>query len=438
MAVVGKGTADLESIEPEALARIVAAVDRRREELTALIRDLVQIPSQTGSEAAVQEVVAGRMRALGLETDVWEPDPAQLAPYAAHVGDFASFAGRPNVVGTQRGAGGGRSLILNAHIDTVEPGDPARWTHPPFAAEVAGGRLYGRGACDMKAGLATHLTALAALQDAGLRPRGDVIVESVISEEDGGAGTLATILRGYHADGAIITEPTNLTVVPAQGGSLVFRLHVPGRSAHACVRDEGVSAIEKFAVLHRALLAFEAERNEAIDHPLYADIANKVPINIGIVRGGSWPSSVPEWLIAEGRAGLVPGEDVATFAAEFVATVDRAATGDDWLRDHQPRVEWFSGQFAPAEIAGDSPLVEAISRAHRAVTGTNPERTGVTYGADMRHFLLFGNMPCLMYGAGDVRLAHFTDESIALDDVMTATKTIAAAIAAWCGIDHAD
>ncbi|MEA2528952.1 MAG: acetylornithine deacetylase [Thermomicrobiales bacterium] len=421
--------------EADVFERIGDAVEGRRGELIELIQELVRIPSLTGDEGAVQVVVAERMRALGLETDVWEPDAAELAPYAEHVGEFESLEGRPNVVGALRGSGGGKSLILNAHIDTVETGEPGRWTHPPFAGEIVNGRLFGRGACDMKAGLATHLIALAALADAGLRPRGDVIVQSVISEEDGGAGTLATILRGYRADGAIITEPTNLAVIPAQGGSLVFRLHVPGRSAHACVRDEGVSAIEKFAVLHRALIAFEAERNAAIDHPLYAHIANKIPINIGVVRAGAWPSSVPEWLIAEGRAGLVPGEDLDAFRREFVAVVDRAADADEWLRTERPRVEWFSGQFAPAEVPIDSPLVRAVAEAHREVTGDEAKLDAATYGADMRHFLLFGETPCVMYGAGDVRLAHFTDESVPIEDVVTATKTIALTIATWCGVD---
>ena len=420
-------------------ARLDAAVASLRDDLIRFLTAIVRVPSLTGEEGAAQAVVAERMRADGLEVDVWEPDAAQLAPYAEHVGAFAAgaFAGRPNVVGTLRGGGGGdgRSLILNAHIDTVETGDPARWDHPPFAADVAGDRLFGRGACDMKGGLATNLFALAAVRAAGLRPRGDVIVQSVVSEEDGGAGTLAAVLRGYRADAAIITEPTQLAVVPAQGGSLVFRLHVPGRAAHACVRDEGESAIEKFALLYAALLDFEARRNAAIDHPLYAHLANKIPINIGVVRAGAWPSSVPEWLEAEGRAGLVPGESLDDFRAAFVAEIDRAAAADPFLREHPPRVEWFSGQFAPAALPVDAPLIGVVRDAHAAVTGSPPRVEGVTYGADMRHFLLFGGTPCLMYGAGDVRLAHYTDESIPIADLLVATATVARAIVAWCGVD---
>ncbi len=418
----------------ERVQRIMAAVDERRDELVAFVQELVRVPSVTGQEGEVQALVAARFRATGLETDVWEPDPAILAPYAEHV-TMTDFAGRPNVVGRLPGTGGGRSLILNAHIDTVEPGDPARWTHPPFAAEVTDGRLYGRGACDMKTGLATHLFALAAVRAAGYAPRGDVTVQSTISEEDGGAGALAAVLRGYRADAAIITEPTQLAVVPAQGGSLMFRLHVPGWSAHACVRDEGVSAVEKFALLHRALLAFETRRNAEIAHPLYAPIANKVPINVGVVRAGSWPSSVPEWLEAEGRAGLVPGEELDAFRDRFLAEVEAAAATDPFLRDHPPRVEWFSGQFAPAEVPADGPLARLLLDAHQAVTGGTPPVEAVTYGADMRHFVVFGDTPCLMYGAGDVRLAHYTDEHVELDELITSTKTIAVAIADWCGVD---
>ena len=202
----------------ERARRIAVAVDALRDDLIAFLQALVRVPSPTGEERPVQELVAARMRADGLEVDVWEPDVAALAPYAEHVTAGASYAGRPNVVGTMPGTGDGRSLILNAHIDTVEAGEAAHWTRAPFGGEVAGGLLYGRGACDMKAGLTTHLVALAALRAAGFAPRGDVVVQSTISEEDGGAGALAAVLRGYRADGAIITEPTRLAVLPAQRG----------------------------------------------------------------------------------------------------------------------------------------------------------------------------------------------------------------------------
>ncbi len=354
--------------------QVIEAVERLAPRATALLQELVRTPSLTGDEYAVQQIVATAMRELPLEVDVWEPSAAELAPYAEHVGEFETLAGRPNVVGVWRGSGGGKSMILNGHIDTVEPGARDQWDVDPFSAELIDGRVFGRGSLDMKAGVVANILAASALHECGWEPKGDVIVESVISEEDGGAGTLAAILRGYTADACIITEPTAFNVVVAQGGSLVFRIHIAGKSAHAAARNEGISALDCFLPIYAALNEFEAERNRTLDHPLYAEIANKIPINIGVIRSGSWPSSVPDWLIAEGRAGLVPGETLEQFKAEFVAVVMQAAASDPWLAAHPPRVEWFSGQFAPSEIEGDHALVGAVSAAHQAVTGVATRR----------------------------------------------------------------
>lgn len=422
-------------LDPETAARILTSVDGLRDTLISTLQDIVRVPSLTGDEGAVQQVVARHLTDLGLEIDVWEPDPALMAPHLDAVGlpESGSWAGRPNVVGTLRGSGGGRSLILNSHIDTVEPGDPDRWTHPPFSGDYADGAVWGRGSLDMKGGLATNLVAVRALLAAGLTLRGDVMIESVISEEDGGAGTVAALLRPYRADGAIITEPTRLRLVAATGGSFVFRITIEGLAAHAAARDEGVSAIEVFSFLHAGLLAYEARRNAAITHPLYAPIANPVPLNIGTVRGGSWPSSVPEWLVAEGRGGLVPGESLGDVQRDFVAEVRRIAGGHPWLRDHQPVVEWITGQFTAGEIQPDDPLVGAVGAAHETATGTPMVIEGVTYGTDARHFLQIAGMPCVVYGAGDVTLAHQTDERMDIDVLLEATRTIALGVAAWCG-----
>jgi acetylornithine deacetylase len=415
----------------QAIADAVAALQPR---IVAALQELVRIPSQTGQEGAAQEVVARMMRDCGLDVDVWEPDRTALAPYAESITLNGDFAGRPNVVGVLRGSGEGRSLILNGHIDTVEIGDENAWRFPPLGGEIVDGRLYGRGACDMKGGLVANLFAVNALREAGFSPIGDVYVQSTISEEDGVAGALAAILRGFVADAALISEPTTLAIVPAHGGSLMFRLHVPGLSAHAGVRDEGVSAIEKFAHLHRGLLEFEARRSREITHPLYATMRNKAPINVGTIRGGSWPSSVPEWLVAEGRAGLVPGEELETFKAVLAAKIAELAAADPWLSDHPPEIEWLTGQFEPSDVPVDSPLVVTLGRTWQRVTASPPRIEAVPYGADMRHFVLTGGMPCVMFGAGDARVAHAPDESIPLADLFTAITTISVFIAEWCGV----
>ncbi len=420
----------------EGLAQTIrSAVQARREEAVGLLQELVRTPSVTGKEGAVGEVVERAFSERRLEVDTWEATREETGPYRDQVGEQASYENRPNVAGVRRGTGDGRSILLNAHTDTVDPGDPAAWKGDPLSGALEGDLLYGRGSCDMKGGLVTHLVALDALSDLGFGLRGDVTVAATVGEENGGLGALSTVLRGYRADAALITEPTRLALVPAQGGSLVFRLKIPGRSAHAAVRDEGVSALEKFVPIFEKLRELEQERNGVLSHPLYDAVRNKVPINVGVVRAGNWASTVPESLVAEGRLGLIPGEEVdpfKTLVSERIATV---AKRDPWLREHPPELEWFGGQFAPAEVAPDAPICEAVKEAHERVTGEKPSVEGVPYGADMRLFIRFGDMPCVMYGAGDVNVAHAPDEHISITDLLTATTTVACLLADWCGVE---
>jgi len=377
---------------------------------------------------------AEAFRERGLEVETWAATAEEMRPYLEHVGEQPRYEGRLNVAGRRPGTGGGRSILLNAHIDTVPEGDPALWSHPPFAANLVNGRVYGRGSCDMKGGLVTHLAALDALATIGVRLKGDVTVTATVGEEDGGLGALSTVLRGYRADAALVTEPTELALVTACEGSLVFRLTITGRSAHAATRDEGVSALEKFLPVFADLQAFERERNATLRHPLYDAFANKVPVNVGVVRAGNWASTVPEILEAEVRVGLLPGEDLQPFKRLVSDRIQAAAAHDPWLRAHPPVITFFGGQFIAAETPPDAAICEAIRRAHAAVTGRPPKTEAATYGADMRHFIAFGGMPCVMYGPGDIRLAHAPDEYLPVEDLLTAVKTVACLLADWCGV----
>jgi len=409
-------------------------IESQRDALIALLQRLVAVPSVTGDEGAVQAAIEPELARRGLEVDRWEMTPEEIAPYRWHVGDETRFAGRPNLAGVLKSGGEGRSILLNAHVDTVDYGDPDLWTYPPLSGHVAGDLLFGRGSSDMKGGLVSYLGALDALAALGVQLAGDVTVNTTVGEEDGGVGALSTILRGYRADAALITEPTRLALVPAQGGSLVMRLTVPGKSAHGAVRDEGVSAIEKFVPIFQELLAWEAERNQSLDHPLYAHLTNKAPFSIGVVRAGTWASTVAESLVAEGRLGLLPGEDVDEFRQAVADRINGVAREDAWLREHPPSVDWFGGQFAPCETPVNAPISEAILNAHHLVTGKDPDIEGVPYGADMRLFRLLGGMDCVMYGAGDVRVAHHADEYISIRELLTATKTMANLLVIWCGV----
>ena len=423
-------------LDDELVGAIRGAVEARREEAVRLLQELVRTPSATGGEGAVGVVVERAFGARDLDVDTWQATTGEMEPYRDQVGEQDSYEDRPNVTGIRRGSGNGRSILLNAHTDTVDPGDPDAWREDPLSGTIRGDLLYGRGSCDMKGGLVTHLVALDALSDLGLTLRGDVTVAATVGEENGGLGALSTVLRGYRADAALITEPTRLALVTAQGGSLVFRLSVPGRSAHAAVRDEGVSALEKFVPIFESLRELEQERNAVLRHPLYEGIQNKVPINVGVVRAGNWASTVPESLVAEVRVGLIPGEEVEPFKDLVCARIAAVAERDPWLREHPPELIWFGGQFAPAEVPPDAPICEAVKKAHERVTGKEPPVEGVPYGADMRLFIDFGGMPCVMYGAGDVNVAHAPDEHVSVTDLLTAASTIACLLVDWCGVDE--
>lgn len=200
------------------------------------------------------------------------------------------------------------------------------------------------------------------------------------------------------------------------------------------MRGRGVSALEKFVSIFEDLRALEREREASLSHPLYENIEDKAPLSVGLVRSGNWASTVPEGLVAEGRISLIPGEELGDVQALVAGRVAKVAAGDPWLREHPPELEWIGGQFAPAEVPVDSPIAETVARAHEGVTGRRPAVEAVTHGADMRLFVLFGGIPCVMYGAGDVGVAHGPDEHMSIKDLLTATKTVACLLVDWCGV----
>jgi acetylornithine deacetylase len=412
---------------------IRAAVAARRDEIVQLVLELVGIPSVTGNEREVQDAVARHYASRGLAVDRWETTRDDIADYIVHVGEQDRYKDRPHVVGIQRGAGGGRSLMLQGHTDTVDNGEPALWTRNPFG-EVAGDRIYGRGSADMKSGVATYIAVLDVLDDLGVRLQGDLLLAASVGEEDGGFGALSTVLRGHRADAALISEPTSLKIVIAGGGSLVFRITIHGKSAHGATRNQGVSAVEKFYPIFHDLLAWEAERNAALSHPLYDRFDNKFPISVGLVRAGTWASTVPEELVAEGRLGFLPGETIEDMQQQAVERILAAANRDEWLREHPPNIEWFGGQFASSEISPDEPIAQTLAAAHRKVTGAETEFSALTSGLDARLLVNLGGMPTAVYGAGDVNNCHCADEWIGIDELLTAIEVTTVAVIDWCGI----
>ncbi|MEO8437435.1 MAG: ArgE/DapE family deacylase, partial [Chloroflexota bacterium] len=401
----------------DAAARDALPVDRER--MVADLQALIRIPSITGSEEAVAVWAADALRDLGLAVETVSPDLDAMRADPNWPGQEMPRTSLPVVIG-RTGRTDGRRIVLSGHLDVVPPGDPTTWTADPWSGEVREGSVYGRGACDMKGGVASILGAIRALRESGELGRldGELIVAFVPSEEDGGQGTLAAIRAGVVGDLAIIPEPSNLDVVVAHAGAITFRLTVPGRAAHASQRREGVSALDKLFVLSQALEADEARRNAAETDPLMTALGLPYPTIIGIVGGGEWASTVLDRVTADGRYGVRLGQTAADAEAELRAAVAAACAEDDFLRDHPATVEITGGRFGSARVPSDHPLPVGLAETVESVTGRRPALLGEPYGADMQLFVNVAGTPCVIFGPGDVRVAHSADEHVPIDEVV--------------------
>lgn len=402
----------------------VADIDRDR--LIDDLETLVRIESITGSEENVADWAAEALLELGLRVEVVRPDLERLRDDPAWPGEEMERTTLPIIVG-RAGRADGKRLILSGHLDVVPPGDPATWSIDPWAAEMRDGRLYGRGACDMKGGVAAILAAVRALGVDGSLHRldGELMVVLVSSEEDGGQGTLGALRSGATADMAVITEPSQLDVVVAHAGAITFRLTVPGRAAHASQRREGVSALDKLFVLTRALEADEQRRNEAETDPLMTALGLPYPTIIGIVEGGEWASTVLDKVVAYGRYGVKLGQSPAEAEAELRAAITAGCAADPFLSEHPATVEITGGRFGSARVPSDHPLPSGVADVVERVTGRRPALLGEPYGADMQMFVNHGETPCVIFGPGDVRVAHSADEYVPLDEVETCARVLA-------------
>src|SRR6266480_870339 len=409
--------------EKEALSTL----DEQR--LIDALRDLLRIQSLTGQEATAQRWLGQHMRQLGLEVDLWTIDVASLQKHSQFPGIEVdrNKSEALGLVGTWQQTGGGnrsgyKKFIFNGHIDVVPEGDHANWKYDPWGAELVGGHIYGRGACDMKGGLMAALYAIKAIKDADIPINGSLMIQSVIGEEDGGIGTFASLQRGHVGDAAIVCEPTRLNLIPAQAGALTFTVKVRGKSAHASVRLEGISTLEKYLDIHKALIHLEKERNSEIKQPLFRKLTLPYPLNIGRIQAGNWPSSVPEELVFEGRIGVAIGEGSETVRHQFEQTLTNLSKADLWLSDHPLEIVWSGGQFDSAEIPMHHYLVKLLKQCIFDLTGNMPEIEGAPYGSDLRLFVNLGRFPALLCGPGDVNVAHTADEFVDVQEVILAAR----------------
>jgi acetylornithine deacetylase len=418
-------------------ARVLAEVDSSTTEMVSLLAGLVATPSVSGTEAEheIQSRLAAELAAEGLDVDHWRLPLDELLAEPDFPGvevereEAWGLVGR--LPGDGRGEGG--TLMLNAHVDVVPPGNLDAWsTENPFSGRIVDDVLYGRGACDMKAGLVAALFAVRAIRRSGVSLRGDLLMACVPGEEDGGLGTYGMLRRGWRADACVVPEPTSLHLVPANAGALTFRLRVPGLATHASRRTSGVSAIEKFLPVWDALGRLEARRNREVD-PLMRRWAIAYPLSIGRISAGDWASSVPDLLVAEGRLGVALDEPVEAAQQELEDALAEVCASDPWLRDNPVTVEWWGGQFASGRLPAESDLVERVARAHVAAGGSAQETWGGPYGSDLRLLVGMGGIPTMHYGPGDSALAHAPDESVPLAEVAAAARTLALLALDVCG-----
>ena len=412
----------------EAERRVIDAIDV--DGLVGYLCELISFPSVGGQESAAQKNIAKKMKALGLSVVTWNVDFEKIRDHSA----FSMPIPRKEGIGVlgSYGEGKGRSLMVNGHIDVVSPGDESKWRYPPWEGTVADGRVYGRGSADMKGGIVAALYAMKAIVDSGTPLQGRMMLETVIGEEDGGVGALDAVLRGYRADAAIVPEPSELSVVPAHAGVMAFRVTVQGKAAHASLRTDGVSAIDKFLPLYEALKRLEAERNARIKDPLYAGFDIPSPLSIGKIVGGEWPGTVPENLYFEGRVGVHTDETCDKVKMQLESAVKKAADVDPWLKVHQPKVDWNGYRFDPAKIPADHPILETVKAAYRDISGNAPKVEGKTYSSDMRLLVNLGNTPTMIFGPGELRQAHTANESVSVESLEAAAKTYALTILRWC------
>jgi acetylornithine deacetylase len=413
--------------------KIVRAVDEYQADVTGFLQQLVRFNSVTGNEPDIQAFAAETLRGLGLEVDEFEPDADALRHYPGFLEPELPFAGRRNVVGVWKGTGGGRSLLLNGHVDTVplEPLD--QWADGPLSGAIHDGKIWGRATSDMKGGLAAMTMAVVILQRLGLRPKGDVTLEYVVDEERTGLGTLACVHRGYKADAGISCETSDMEIMPACIGRMWFTVRLRGKPAGISARWEGVSSIDKAIKVVQAVEDLERMRIQDLHHPLYPDNRGALPCAVTVFQAGTFPSITPETALLRGSLGLMPYEDPKAVEQQLREQIERVSRADPWLRDHLPEVTTEGGYVAAgAEIPVDHPIVLDTQAADTTVTG-GPAVIGARKGAaDTRFLIREGNTPTLIFGPGLTPQMHAMNEYVPVDNLLTATKVLALTIHDWC------
>ena len=414
---------------------LIQKIEENRDEIIRCTQGFIRFSSISGREEEAQLYFASLLEKVSLTNDmtvdIWTPDIEDMSINPYFLSERKSFEGSPNVVGVLKGSGGGRSIILNGHVDVVPEGI-VDWLDHPFSGKLEDGRIYGRGASDMKGGLIAAVMAVKAICDSNLRLKGDVIIQSVVEEETGGAGTLSAIKRGYKADAAIVPEPTDLKICPVSVGAMWFRVTVKGLSAHAATAYLGVSAINKAIKLIQAVEQLEEEEAKKKQHELYTQKIARV--NIGTFRAGNFTTNVPEEAVFEGRMGIKPGEEIADVRKELEEIIIKTAREDEWMKDNPPVLEWYGFCLNSNEVDQNHEIVKTLGGNHEFVTKEKPVIGGTLWGSDAGALTKFAQTPAVVFGPGPGATAHKANEYIDVEELITTTKILTLSLVDWCGL----
>jgi acetylornithine deacetylase len=415
--------------------RVTEYIENNKQEIVDFLRELISYPSVTGNEKDIQTFISGWLKdRLAITADVWEPKLEDLRKHPGYVPVDTDYKNRPNVVGVYKGEGEGPSLLLNGHVDVIPAGPQESWNTDPWKGTVQDGKVYGRGASDMKAGLTAYSIAMETIIRTGLTLKGDVILEYTVDEELSGNGTLAAITRGYTADAGISGETSSMNVQPACIGRIWYEIHVKGKPAGIQRQWEGVNAIDKGYTMVKGVSDFQEVRMKKVHHRLYPNIRDAIPCLVGMFQAGSYPSAFPDSCLLKGSLATVPGEDSDQVKNEFAQHLKSVALSDAWLRENMPILK-YTGYFAePSEIAEDHDIVKTLKFAYEQVVGEKPMVSGRTGAADIRFLNKYGNTPSVIFGPGSTDQMHASNEYARIDDLIAATKIYALTLLDWCGV----
>lgn len=413
-------------------SKILATVDALAEQIIDFAGRLVQQPSTLENEASALLVMEAELTRLGLAPVRVPIDPLELATHPGFAPVPWGYEGRYNLVATRPADGsGGRSALFNGHLDVVSPEPADAWESDPFTPMIRDGWLYGRGAGDMKAGVAAMTYALHAVEKAGFGLRAPVTLETVIEEECCGNGALACMAAGYDAEAVLIPEPFGPTLYTAQVGVLWFKVRMRGVSCHVQATAAGTNAIEKSYPIMAALRRLEEAMNGEERPAVYADVRHPLNLNIGIFKGGDWPSTVPSAAEFHGRLSFFPGTGYEAVCHRIRAAVAEAAQGDPWLASNPPEVEFYGFRSEGHSLSRELPALATLNGCHQTLTGRAAESYISTCTTDLRAFHFFGQGEGTCYGPVAENI-HGANERVNIASVLQVARAYALFLARWC------